>query len=152
ACTAGAVGKCEIWGFDPQLGPINGFNGAVSGPDRLSACVRMARADYCGGGFSHTRSGAGVIIWSTLAAAAKAIPPGFHFEAAWMPDAAPSIEFPVDGAMCLHALRWSSMPLGSECSTYLKDPRPLAGGVFCEETGHNAPLGSERTPSVAALV
>ena len=58
ACTSGAISKCvRSWGYKPwsQLADRHGVPVALGPLHR--ACVRAARADYCGSGRSHTRTG-----------------------------------------------------------------------------------------------
>ena len=49
ACETGAISKCISWGYKPW-GQRNG----KSLVDLHQACTRMARADYCGNGRTHT--------------------------------------------------------------------------------------------------
>src|SRR5262249_22674895 len=52
ACSAGVLANCVRWGYPPWA--------ALAGRslrDLHQACTRMARADYCGNGKSHTRDG-----------------------------------------------------------------------------------------------
>lgn len=46
ACLDGVLAKCVLWGFSPWESRA-----------LHQACTRMARADYCGDGMSHTRDG-----------------------------------------------------------------------------------------------
>jgi hypothetical protein len=91
----GAITKCvRDWRLDPaHLG------------DAFQACIRMARADYCGDGQPHTKS-------STLVAASTPLDPmttascmdGRCFEASWSKD----------GAVCFARPRWSGPGMGIE--------------------------------------
>jgi hypothetical protein len=49
ACTSGVLAKCVRWGYRPWE-TVNG----VSVANYHQACSRMARADYCGDGQTHT--------------------------------------------------------------------------------------------------
>ncbi|WNG28189.1 hypothetical protein F0U62_32425 [Cystobacter fuscus] len=50
ACENGAIAKCVNWGYRPWA-----KKGGSSLAELHQACTRMARADYCGDGRSHTR-------------------------------------------------------------------------------------------------
>ncbi len=52
ACTSGVLAKCVRWGYKPW----KTFQGVYL-RDYHQACTRMARADYCGNGNSHTQDG-----------------------------------------------------------------------------------------------
>ncbi len=95
ACTTGVIAKCYRWGYRPW----------VTGYGDLTAmhwtCTRLARADYCGNGVSHTQDGTWINIWDTLPAPGPiqhhGTPPvGMIFEAGWR----------TDGAVCLSHTRW----------------------------------------------
>jgi len=70
-------------------------------------CVRMARADYCGDGVSHTHDGTCVDAWDNASvnvagrgpSCEDAGAPAETFEAAWNKDR----------ALCLNHVRWTSM-------------------------------------------
>jgi hypothetical protein len=94
ACTTGAIGKCYRWGYRPWLS-------AGGDPEVMrnlhQACVRMARADYCGDGVPHTRTGTPIVIWDTVGPfQTYEHIPGFVFEAGWGPA----------GAVCMNHERW----------------------------------------------
>ena len=94
-CTAGAIGKCVRLGYKPW----RNAEGGASLWDYHQACVRMMRADYGGGGVSHTRDGTFIDISDRLGIQhfdpddprARAL----AFEAAWGPD----------GAVCVRRTR-----------------------------------------------
>ena len=58
ACTSGVIAKCaRSWGYKPwKRLPLPG-SGSISLKPLHQACVRAARADYCGDGVPHTRDG-----------------------------------------------------------------------------------------------
>jgi hypothetical protein len=94
-CTTGAVAKCYRWGYRPW----------VTGYGDLAVahwtCTRVARADYCGNGTSHTRDGTLINLWDNLPspgpiAAHDTTPLGMLFEAGWDPN----------GVVCLSHARW----------------------------------------------
>ncbi len=89
ACTAGVLAKCVRWGYRP-------WQKRVGPPARELhlACARMARADYCGNGRSHTREGTEIEIQDV--AGIRSAPFRLPFEGAWGPE----------GALCLGHLRW----------------------------------------------
>lgn len=74
-CTAGAVGKCVLWGYKPWL--------SAAMWEAHQACVRMTRADYCGDGHPHTRDGTPIDLWDRFGVNQPARPPMLSFEAAW---------------------------------------------------------------------
>ena len=97
ACENGAITKCVGWGYKPwasrdgqSLAPLH------------QACTRMARADYCGNGRSHTHEDTpldiydrlGVLTRTTESSAAWELSRA-SFEAAWA----------ADGATCLARTR-----------------------------------------------
>ena len=95
ACTTAVVAKCYRWGYRPW----------VTGHGDLTAahwsCTRMARADYCGSGHSHTHDGTQINFWDSLPAPGpidgRGSPPlGMLFEAGWN----------TQGAVCLSHARW----------------------------------------------
>jgi hypothetical protein len=82
-CSDGAQGKCVRFGYKPWKTLANGT--------RLDAyhqaCVRLVRADYCGG-HGTTRDGMLIDIYDTIGINApdpKAAAAGVRFEAAWNP-------------------------------------------------------------------
>lgn len=82
-CTSGVVGKCARWGYKPWK-----TVGGVSLRNHHLACVRMARADYCGDGRSHTREGTRIQIYDRLGIQKREEEAGMVFEAAWGPEGA----------------------------------------------------------------
>lgn len=92
-CSAGAQGKCVLWGYDPWGKTPDGRPLT----DFYRACQQAVRADYAGVGEAHTRSGTlvdtsdvgGVRMFATAGQQ------GFGFEAGWG----------VDGAVCVARTR-----------------------------------------------
>lgn len=121
ACTTGVVAKCVDWGYQPWI--------SASRFALHQACTRMARADYCGSGESHTVDGTLIDMGDQEGIRARR--GGLSREAAWGPD----------GAICLSAQRWNTLPVGGtfECIRAGKqvDPRTqegeAAGYRYCEE-------------------
>jgi len=120
-CTTGVIAKCYRWGYRPW---VTGYGDLAA---MHWACTRLARADYCGDGVSHTQDGTWVNVWDDLLAPGPiqfhgARPPdGMHFEAAWN----------TDGAECLSRTRWKTdmKSISRTC------PRRVSGGnakKFCD--------------------
>ena len=96
SCTTGVIAKCYRWGYRPW---ITGYGDVTT---LHETCTRLARADYCGDGVSHTRNGTEVNVWDTVASpgpieSKDATPDGFSFEAGWN----------ANGAVCLNHPRWT---------------------------------------------
>jgi hypothetical protein len=86
ACYNGVLAKCVRWGYAPW-----GRVGDMPLRDYHQACTRMARADYCGDGVSHTRDGTLINMWDELGIQNSDRRDDLHFEAAWAPDGAHGI-------------------------------------------------------------
>ncbi|QSQ22560.1 hypothetical protein JY651_46885 [Pyxidicoccus parkwayensis] len=98
ACETGVISKCAAWGYKPWA-----ERDGKSLADLHQACTRMARADYCGNGQSHTLDGTVVDAYDSfglqsrvMQATASWDPALASFEAAWAPD----------GATCLARTRY----------------------------------------------
>jgi hypothetical protein len=94
-CTTGVIAKCYRWGYRPWL---TGYGDLVAAH---WACTRMARADYCGNGTTHTYDGTVISLWDNLSPsgpinAHQTTPLGMLFEAGWN----------TGGAVCLSHGRW----------------------------------------------
>ena len=104
ACTGGVLAKCVRWGYKPWK-TVQG----LSLRDYHQACTRMARADYCGNGLSHTKDGTLIDIYDRLGIQQPEPQDNQEmiFEAAWG----------VDGAVLLARTRYpeSLAQLKSEC-------------------------------------
>jgi hypothetical protein len=99
ACENGVITKCIRWGYKPWAS----HNGQ-SLADLHQACTRMARADYCGNGRSHTRDGNVIDMYDRLGllaptteASADWDPSRASFEAAWEADGATCLSHTRDG-------------------------------------------------------
>lgn len=82
-CSDGAVGKCVRFGYKPWKTHTDGTSLA----DYHQACVRLVRADYCGGRGT-TRDGMLIDVYDRLGIQQPAPHPevqGLRFEAAWTP-------------------------------------------------------------------
>ena len=100
-CTSGVIAKCVRWGYHPW----QTVQGQSLAPYH-QACTRMARADYCGDGVTHTQEGTLIDMYDNLGK----FTPDFGltlFEASWTPD----------GAYCVARDRWLivSKLLSSDC-------------------------------------
>jgi len=123
-CTAGVIAKCYRWGYRPWL---TGYGTDMK--DMHQTCTRLARADYCGDGVSHTRDGTLINVWDNLPAPGPVqrhglLPPlGMIFEGGWGPD----------GAICLSHARWL-VSLGGLFTNVCPNGRlipPGLGGLAC---------------------
>jgi hypothetical protein len=96
ACTTGVIAKCYRWGYRPW---VSGYGDLA---EMHWTCTRLARADYCGNGVSHTREGTIINVWDNLPGPGPIqrrglLPPiGMLFEAGWS----------TRGAVCLSRSRW----------------------------------------------
>lgn len=127
ACVStGVLAKCLEWGYRPWE-----TRGAVSLAPYHQACSRMARADYCGTGRSHTARETRIDMYDALGVQKKgegegeAKAPGrLSFEAAWQPD----------GAHCLARTRFHE-PLRAildECpERFVEEQEDLGQGDVC---------------------
>lgn len=91
ACTSGVIAKCVRWGYKPW----KTYQGVSLAPYH-QACTRMARADYCGTGNSHTINGTTIDVYDGLGLQNRTPDSGLIFEAAWTPT----------GAYCIAHSRW----------------------------------------------
>lgn len=129
ACTSGVIAKCYRWGYRPW----------VTGYGDLStmhyACTRLARADFCGNGVSHTTDGTLINVWDSLPTPIQthdAIQ-GMEFDSGW----------DTTGATCLSDARWSvsGAAISSQCPGKL--PAPGSGGTAC----NSASAATSQKPS-----
>ncbi|KFE63023.1 ADYC domain-containing protein [Hyalangium minutum] len=98
ACENGAIAKCIDWGYKPWES-----RGGKPLTDVHQACTRMARADYCGNGRSHTYQDNSIDMYDPFGVlkrtpeSAADWDPALSFEAAWGPDGAICLEHTRDG-------------------------------------------------------
>jgi hypothetical protein len=97
ACETGVISKCIGWGYKPWASRDGKSLAALH-----QACTRMARADYCGNGQTHTHEGTLIDIYDSLGVLSRTTeasagwnPSHASFEAAWA----------ADGATCLSRTR-----------------------------------------------
>jgi hypothetical protein len=124
-CTYGVIAKCYRWGYRPW---ITGYGDLAT---MHWTCTRLARADYCGNGISHTHNGTTINVWDTLPPPGPIqshggpLPPtGMFFEAGWN----------TGGAVCLSHARWAlddGAALAAMCPNRLIMPG-LPGATVCD--------------------
>jgi hypothetical protein len=97
ACETGVIAKCVNWGYKPWAMKEGRSLGELH-----QACTRMARADYCGNGRSHTKENTLIDMYDDLSVLTRAtqaaggwVPERGSFEAAWT----------TEGAWCLSRTR-----------------------------------------------
>lgn len=124
-CTTGTIAKCYRWGYRPW---VSGYGDLTT---MHWACTRMARADYCGDGVSHTREGTVINVWDNLGAPGPIERRGglgppllMLFEAGWT----------TTGAVCLSRARWllDGLSLAVACPARLI-PLGLLGATVCDK-------------------
>jgi hypothetical protein len=117
-CTSGVIAKCVRWGYKPWK--------SVSGrslADYHQACTRLARADYCGDGVSHTQDGTLIDLYDDLQIQRRApfdLLSPLVFDAAWS----------TRGAYCMTKDRWLALlalpTITLDCKTKFLNLFPLA--------------------------
>ena len=116
SCTTGVIAKCYRWGYRPW---VTGYGDLVS---THQICTRVARADYCGIGVSHTHDNTMINVWDNLPSPGPILhhgttPTGMVFEAGWS----------TSGAVCLSHQRWANggLVIAAACPTRLIPPLGL---------------------------
>jgi hypothetical protein len=105
-CQVGVLRKCYKWGYMPWLA------GGAMATDHQT-CTRLARADYCGDGTSHTVDGTLVDVWDDLQPPVQSQDPagdkasGLTFEGAWLDETQTG---GIAGVACLSHQRWANQP------------------------------------------
>jgi hypothetical protein len=129
-CTTGVIATCYRWGYRPW---ITGYGNLTL---THWTCTRLARADYCGDGVSHTHDGTVINVWDNLGApgpiqAQGATPPGMSFEAAW----------DQNGALCFSHARWilGGSVAAAACPNRLQPPQGNQPGMVCDNTLQGGP-------------
>jgi hypothetical protein len=121
-CTSGAIAKCYRWGYRPWL---TGHGDVVA---LHWTCTRVARADYCGNGTSHTHENTQINVWDSASPGPiqqhGTTPAGMVFEAGWN----------TSGAVCLSHARWllGGPTIAALCPDRLVAPNLLLGGTVCD--------------------
>jgi hypothetical protein len=153
SCAGGVAAKCSGWGYSPGQNfsgptlendpknpkPPTHATRQYWGTQMFGVCTRMARADYCADGVSHTLDGTPIISYDIFKYNRRTNPvPRFAFEAAWGVKQLPSGDWDL-GVICLSQLRWERFPLNPFCPAKLPDPRLSPSGQdpnlphFCED-------------------
>ncbi|WP_224250189.1 ADYC domain-containing protein [Hyalangium gracile] len=93
ACETGVISKCITWGYKPWASHKGQSLSALH-----QACTRMARADYCGNGRTHTRADTLIDVSDQLGL----LTPTTEASATWNPALASfEADWTTDGATCL---------------------------------------------------
>jgi hypothetical protein len=101
SCTNGALAKCVRWGYKPWK-TVPGKGGKpVELRDLHQACVRAARADYCGDGVSYTADGTLIDLWDAYGLIGKT--PEEQSEQGFSAEAS----FGTAGAGCIEQARYA---------------------------------------------
>jgi hypothetical protein len=117
-CTSGVIAKCSRWGYYPwQSTALAAYH---------QACTRMARADYCGNGETHTQEGTQIDLYDSAGIHAPSQSLGLQFEAAWTPQ----------GAYCIARERWLTLQgmLSDSCLAQFElqpQPNPMQPTDLC---------------------
>jgi len=162
ACADGVMSKCIDFGFKPwvdRLGTsIAGVTQTLNGRMLHQTCTRMARADYCADGRSHTMNDTWIHYYDIFdeyfgLSPTEPMPTvhrdrdhpdseryNMYFEAAWRPGIPPPPPKQQSAAICLSKKRWSTIPFDGYCAPgVLPDPRTpdgkTNGARFCDEDG-----------------
>jgi hypothetical protein len=78
SCPRGVIAKCaRSWGYKPWKILHTALHGAIDLQPLHLACVRAARADYCGNGVSHTRDGVLIDMFDAYGFNEREPTPGF---------------------------------------------------------------------------
>ncbi|EPX63459.1 hypothetical protein D187_005865 [Cystobacter fuscus DSM 2262] len=147
ACEAGAIAKCVEWGYKPWE-----EKDGKSLADIHQACTRMARADYCGNGSSHTRDGSPIDVYderkvmtrSRVSSTLWDVRRG-SFEAAWSTEGASCLSHTRDGravdevmAECPDLFQRADKDLGEgdRCTVVRKEVRAEEAPLRNRSYGH----------------
>lgn len=122
-CTNGAVAKCVRWGYKPWS---RARDGSALAPLH-AACVRMARADYCGDGVTHTKEATAIDVVDDfgIQSYGSVGVEDYVFEAGWT----------AEGAVCVAHVRWKDLATLEQLRTQC--PR-LAMMPVCNEAAARA--------------
>jgi len=121
SCVSGVQAKCLRWGYQPwRTAPLTG----EPLTRHFDACIRLARADYCGDDQPSTRDDTMIDIYDLIGVQEPEYNPGaLEFEAGWAEN----------GAVCIHHTR---IPENLDLATLsLQCPRltDAAMGLECDE-------------------
>jgi hypothetical protein len=152
ACENGAITKCIRWGYKPWAS-----RDGKSLASLHQACTRMARADYCGNGRSHTHEDTTIDMYDRLGVLARTTeasadwdPKRASFEAAWAPDGATCLARTRDGRALETVLKecpdrfrsGSALELGEgdRCTVQRADVNPAT--ALLRNMSYGAPKGT----------
>jgi hypothetical protein len=114
ACTSGVISKCaRSWGYKPWKRLLSPAGVLVDMRPLHQACMRAARADYCGDGISHTREGTMIDMFDIHGFNIKESGPEFAEEAGFTPR----------GARWVARERWPEKPTSDSPWTTLSTCR-----------------------------
>jgi hypothetical protein len=121
ACSSGVIAKCYQWGYKPWI--------SATMEEVHQSCTRLASADYCGDGVTHTVDGTPINVWDIASTPPVQVQEslGMQFEAGWNPT----------GAVCLSKLRWRNLCLANLSSSFCVDKDNFVAPGFnglCEVT------------------
>jgi hypothetical protein len=159
ACENGAIAKCIGWGYKPWAS----HNGQPL-TELHQACTRMARADYCGDGRSHTHQGTSFDYYDGVGLNLRATEPSVFwdpargsFEAAWGADGAVCLSHTRDGRSVASVVqgcpsRFRTGPVvdlgdGDRCSVQRTDVSPKS--ALLRNRSYGVPPGV--APPAAAM-
>lgn len=152
ACENGVISKCARWGYKPWASrdgqPLAELH---------QACTRMARADYCGDGRSHTRENTMIEYYDSLGVASRTTevsaawdPARGSFEAAWAPDGASCLgRYTRDGKPvstileeCPGRFRMGAVDLGQSDLCAAQRPDVTPGAALLRNRSYGVPKGA----------
>jgi hypothetical protein len=123
SCPSGVISKCvRAWGYKPWKRLPSPVCGEVDLQPLHQACIRAARADYCGDGRSHTEDGTLIDMFDACGLNVREDLPGFAEESA----------FDEHGALWVTLPRWPTATPGETgwrfpgCERPRQAPRPSA--------------------------
>lgn len=148
SCVSGVQAKCLRWGYRPWARSPDGNTELAP---YYNACLRAARADYCGDDQPTTRDGTTIDLYDRVGIQKpESDPVEFRFEAGWSPAGAVCVQHPriADNAsldsIAAACPRLRTAPLGASCDesraselgALLYNRSRTAPAV---ESGHKAP-------------
>lgn len=132
ACESGVLAKCVMsWGYAPWASR----DGQSLRPYH-QACTRMARADYCGDGQTHTREQTLIDVYDGIGVERPTRDAKLSFEAAW----------DEDGATCIARTRYGGdLPqVQRECpGVFAPAAHDLGGGDVCQHRRVKSPRAAD---------
>ena len=156
ACENGVITKCIGWGYKPW-----GSRDGHPLTELHQACTRMARADYCGDGVSHTRQNTYIDRYDRLGLSTRTTTSSRDWdvsraslEAAWAPDGATCMVHTRDGRPMADILQECpgrftegtpfDLGQGDRCSVLRTDVSPASAVLFNQSYGTAPDTASPR--------